>query len=163
MPAAWPYYVVLDTNIWISERLLQSSIGSAFLYAVTGAQSSIVLPEVVELEIIRVLPEMAERAVSNIRRDLTLLRQLSGHDLKGIAVPSALAIEEGIKERWKQLSGSLVPVPFTHDQAKSALRRIINGTPPCGGNNEQFRDCCIWDAATSMATDRIVYLAPWPL
>lgn len=158
MPAAWPYYVVLDANIWIAERLLQSSIGGAFLYAVTGAQSSIVLPEVVELEISRVLPEMAERAVGNIKRDFTLLRQLSGHDLKGVIVPSALGIEEGITERWKQLSGLLVRVPFTHDQAKSALQRVIQKAPPSGENNEQFRDCCIWDATVSMATDRVVHL-----
>ncbi len=62
-----PYYVVVDANIWIAERLLQSSIGSAFLYAVTGAKSAILLPEVVELEISRVLPDMAERAVGVIR------------------------------------------------------------------------------------------------
>jgi hypothetical protein len=39
-----PYYVVLDANIWVAERLLHSSIGSAFLYAVTRAKSSILLP-----------------------------------------------------------------------------------------------------------------------
>ncbi len=158
MPAAWQYYVVLDANIWIAERLLQSSIGSAFLYTVAGAQSSIVLPEVVELEIGRVLPDMAERAVGNIKRDLALLRQLSGHDLRGLIVPSALAIEEGIKERWEQLTGLLVRVPFTHDQAKSALQRVIRKAPPCGENNEQFRDCCIWDATVSTAMDRFVHL-----
>ena len=76
MPNAAPYYVVVDSNIWVAERLLQSSIGSAFLYAVTGAKSSILLPEVVELEIARVLPDLAERAVGIIRRELSLLRQL---------------------------------------------------------------------------------------
>src|SRR6202035_804829 len=134
-----PYYVVVDSNIWVAERLLQSSIGSAFLYAVASAKSSILLPEVIELEIARVLPEMAERSVGIIGRELSLLRQLSGHNLT-MTVPSALAIEEGIKERWKQLSGLLIPVPFTHDQAKSALQRVICKLPPSGDNNEQFRD-----------------------
>jgi PIN domain len=152
-----PYYVLLDTNIWVAERLLQSSIGSALLYALTRTKSSILLPEVVELEIAWVLPNMAERAVGRIRADLSLLRQLSGHNLT-ITAPSALAIEDGIKERWSELSGLLVRMPFTQDQAKSALRRVINKAPPSGENNEQFRDCCIWDAAVSMATDRIVHL-----
>jgi hypothetical protein len=168
-----PYYVLLDTNIWVAERLLQSSIGSALLYALTRTKSSILLPEVVELEIARVLPDMAERAVGRIRGDLSLLRQLSGHNLT-VTAPSALAIEDGIrerwsqlsagaiengiKERWSQLSGLLVRIPFTHDQAKSALRRVINKAPPSGENNEQFCDCCIWDAAVSMATDRVVHL-----
>jgi hypothetical protein len=157
MPDATPYYVAVDTNIWVEERLLQSSIGRAFLYAVTGAKSSILLPEVVELEIARVLPDMAEQAVGRIKRDLSLLRQLSGQDVT-VTAPSALAIEEGIEDRWKQLSGLLIPVPFTLDQAKSALQRIIRKAPPSGKNNEQFRDCCIWEAVLSAATDRVVHL-----
>jgi hypothetical protein len=122
MPDIPPYYVVLDANIWIAERLLQSSIGSAFLYAVTAAKASLLLPEVVELEIERVLPDMAERAVTVIEREVSLLRQLSGHKLL-ITAPSALAIEEGIKERWKQLTGLLVRVPFSYDLA--TFRRKI--------------------------------------
>jgi hypothetical protein len=153
-----PYYVLLDTNIWVAERLLQSSIGSAFLYALTRTKSSILLPEVVELEIARVLPDKAEQAVGRIRSELSLLRQLSGHNNLSVNAPSALAIEEGIKERWSQLSGLLIRIPFTLDQATSALRRVINKAPPSGENNEQFRDCCIWDAAASMATDRVVHL-----
>src|SRR6266480_3535819 len=126
-----PYYVVIDTNLWIKERLLQSSV--------TGAKSSILLPEVVELEIAWVLSELAEQAVGRIKSDLSLLRQLSGQDAT-VAAPSALAIEEGIRERWKQLGGLLVRVPFTLDQAKPALRRVIRKMPPSGSNNEQFCD-----------------------
>jgi hypothetical protein len=93
MPDVAPYYVLLDTNIWVTERLLKSSIGDAFLYALTRAKSSILLPEVVELEIARVLPDMAERAVGVIKRELSLLRQLSGHNLT-VTAPSTLAIED---------------------------------------------------------------------
>jgi hypothetical protein len=157
MPDVAPYYVLLDSNVWVAERLLQSSIGSALLYALARTNSSILLPEVVELEIARVLPDMAERAVGRIRGELSLLRQLSGHNLT-VTAPSASAIEDGIKQRWSQLNGLLIRTPFTHDQAQSALRRVINKAPPSGENNEQFRDCCIWDAAVSMATDRVVHL-----
>jgi hypothetical protein len=129
----------------------------AFLYALTRTKSSILLLEVVELEIARVLPDMAERAAGRIGGDLSLLRQLSGHNLT-VTAPSASAIEDGIKERWSQLSGLLIRMPFTQDQAKSALRRVINKAPPSGENNEQFRDCCIWDVAVCMATDRVVHL-----
>ena len=48
MSAPQPFFVLLDANIWVAERLLQSSIGSALLYALTGANASILLPEVVE-------------------------------------------------------------------------------------------------------------------
>jgi hypothetical protein len=48
---------------------------------------------VIELEIARVLPDMAERAVGVIKRELSLLRQLSGHNLT-VTAPSTLAIED---------------------------------------------------------------------
>lgn len=35
-----PYSVILDANIWVAERLLQTSIGSAVLYALTFARAS---------------------------------------------------------------------------------------------------------------------------
>jgi hypothetical protein len=157
MPKTVPYYIVLDTNIWVSERLLQSSIGAALLYAVAGAKGKIGLPEVVEREISRVLPDMAEKAVNIIRREAALLRQLSGHSMM-VTGPTRLAVLEGIAERWKQLAGVIERSAFTFDQAQSALTRIIDKLPPCGDNNEQFRDCCIWDAAVSSAGGRIVNL-----
>jgi hypothetical protein len=158
VPDVAPYYVLLDSNVWVAERLLQSSTGSAFLYALARTNSSILLPEVVDLEVAHVLPDMAEQAVGRIRNELSLLRQLSGHTELSVAAPSASAIEEGIKERWRQLSGLLIRIPFTQDQAKSALQRVITKAPPSGKNNEQFRDCCIWHAAVSMATGRVVHL-----
>jgi hypothetical protein len=45
-----PYFLLLDANVWVTERLLRSSIGSALLYAVTGAGALIGLPEIVETE-----------------------------------------------------------------------------------------------------------------
>ena len=115
------------------------------------------LPEVVELEVNRVLPNLAERAVAIIGRETSLLRQLSGHKML-FTGPTALAIKDGIDERWKQLDGLLTRVPFTHEQAKSALNRVIWKSPPSGENNEKFRDCCIWDAAMSVASGRVVHL-----
>jgi hypothetical protein len=152
-----PYCVVLDANVWVAERLLQSSIGSAVLYAIAGANALIGLPEVVEIEVNGVLRNMAEKAVAGIGRDSSLLRQLSGQQLKYVA-PTTLAIREGIEHRWKQLDGVLIRIPFTHDQAKSGLNRVINKSPPSGENNEQFRDCCIWEAALSLAAERSVHL-----
>ena len=157
MSQAAPYCVVLDANVWVAERMLKSSLGNALLYALTGAKASIGLPEVVELEVNRVLPEMAERAVSVVGRETSLLRQLSGQNLM-FTGPTALAIREGIADRWKQLGGLVVRVPFSQEQAQSALARIIAKTPPCGENNEQFRDCCIWQVSVSLAEKCDVHL-----
>ncbi len=157
MSEAEPFHILLDSNVWITERLLQSAIGSALLYAVASAKASIVLPEVVELEVNRVVPELAKKAVAVIGREASLLRQLSGHNLF-FTGPSAVAIKDGIKDRWEKLGGVLVRIPFTHEQARSALSRVIRKGAPSGDNNEQFRDCCIWHAALSAASDRTVHL-----
>ena len=151
------FTIVLDANVWVAERLLQSSLGGALLYAVAKAQATLGVPEVVELEVNQVLPEMAEGAARNIKRDIAILRQLSGQQLM-VTGPTLLAVQEGIAQRWKQLSGSIERVPFDFEQANSALSRIMQKTAPCGENNEQFRDCCIWHAALTLGSDRPVHL-----
>jgi len=158
MPNSSPTFtVVLDANVWVAERLLQSSLGGALLYAVAQAQATLGVPEVVEREVNQVLPEMAEAAARNIERDIAILRQLSGQQMIATG-PTLLAVQEGIAQRWKQLSGSIARVPFDFEQANSALSRIMQKTAPCGENNEQFRDCCIWHAALTLAADRPVHL-----
>lgn len=151
------YCVLLDANVWVAERLLQSSIGSALLHALARANASIALPEVVELELNEVLLGLAEKAIEGIDTHTSLLRHLSGQWLLYTA-PSKLAIQEGINRRWEQLGGLLRRVPFTHEQAKSGLSRVIKKLPPSGQNNEQFRDCCIWEAARTLAVGCRVYL-----
>ena len=56
-----PFCVLLDANVWVAERLLQTSIGSAFLYALTASKATIGLPEIVEEEVNGALSERAEK------------------------------------------------------------------------------------------------------
>jgi len=157
MDANKEYFVLLDANVWVAERLLQSSIGSAVLYALAESKAFIGLPEVVELEVNDVLRALAEKAVTNIANASSLLRHLSGQRLHYTA-PTVAAISDGIAERWRLLDGVLQRIPFSHDHARSALNRVISKVSPSGENNEQFRDCCIWEAALQLARERTVYL-----
>jgi PIN domain-containing protein len=151
------YYVILDTNVWVTERLLQSNVGSALLHALTETNARIGVPEVVETEVKNVLLDLADGAVAAITKNNSLLQQLSGQKLTYMA-PTASAIKEGIEGRWKQLEGALTRIPFTFEQAKAALDRVMKKLPPSGPNNEQFRDCCIWETALSLASERTVHL-----
>ncbi len=153
-----PYFVILDTNIWVTERLLQSSLGSAVLYAVAADGASIVLPEIVEMEVNKVLEQQAEKAVADFRKNADFLRQISGHQKVLHSLPTSKAISDGIARRWKELSGVLIRAPFTIEQARSSLIRILNHLPPSGENNEQFRDCCIWASAVELSESRVVHL-----
>jgi hypothetical protein len=94
-----PYYVVLDANIWVTERLLQSSMGSAILFALTSSGASLGLPEIVEMEVNTVLTAEAERAVEGLRKSARLLRQLSGQKTLHQA-PTREAIQEGLSSPW---------------------------------------------------------------
>lgn len=155
-----PYYVVLDANVWVAERLLRSSIGSALLLGLTSSRALLALPEVVEMEVNRVLAQQASQAIEAFRKSANFLRQISGqHSLHGI--PTTQAIEGGLKRRWDELAGLLERHPsFSIEIARAALRRVIEKTPPSGQNNEQFQDCCLWEASIILAVDRPVYLGP---
>jgi hypothetical protein len=151
------YCVILDSNIWVTERLLHTSIGSAFLYSLAGSDGTIVLPEIVETEVTSILLDQGEKAVAEIARAARLLRQMSGHTLNYTA-PTIAAMKEGIANRWQQLTGRLQRTAFTFDHAKAALQRIYDAKPPCRQNNEQFRDCCIWEVAKLGARTKPVHL-----
>src|ERR1700722_573173 len=107
-----PFCVILDANVWVAERLLQSSIGSAVLYALTSTGASLGLPETVELEVNTVLVAEAEKAVEGLRKSARLLRQLSGQKTLHQA-PTAERIQEGIARRWAELGGLLEKTPFS--------------------------------------------------
>ncbi|WP_315716485.1 MULTISPECIES: PIN domain-containing protein [unclassified Bradyrhizobium] len=151
------YCLLLDANVWVSERMLHSSVGSAVLFAVAANSATIVLPEIVELEVDRVLKNEAGKASAALRKSVDLLRQLSGHERILQPVPTEKAIHEGMARRWKELDGVIVRAPFTFEQARASLQRILNHAPPCGENNEQFRDCCIWETVLEFSASRIVH------
>jgi hypothetical protein len=74
-----PFHKILDANAWVSERLLQTTIGSALLYAVSTARAALVLPEVVQFEVNSVLSEHAQAAIEDIRKGIALLKHVSGN------------------------------------------------------------------------------------
>jgi PIN domain-containing protein len=157
MPDDVPFYVVLDANVWVAERLLLSSLGSAVLFSLTGAHALIGLPEVVESEVKSVLTAQAEEAVEGVRKNTHLLGQLS-RQREMHHVPTSEAIQEGMEQRWAELGGILKRIPFSLEQAKAALIRVVEKILPSGANNEQFRDCCIWEAASGLSAEHPVHL-----
>jgi hypothetical protein len=151
-----PYCLVIDTNIWVAERLLRSSVGSALLYTLTGSKAFIGLPEVIELETSRTLEGQAKKALDTLRSNVDFLRQLSEHSAR-LPVPTEHAVQEGIARRWKDLDGMLVRAPFTLEQARLALQRTMDHLPPSSDNNEQFRDCCIWESVLGFLDSHTVH------
>ncbi|MCA8885931.1 MAG: DUF4935 domain-containing protein, partial [Hyphomonadaceae bacterium] len=135
----------------------QTSIGGAALHAVVKDEGRIVLPEVVEREVAQVLSDLADKAAATIEDKSRFLRQLSGRDMH-ILAPSREAITASIRDRFDKLAGILERVPLTIEHAQAALAKILSKEAPCGVNNEQFRDCCIWQVALEAAARREVHL-----
>ncbi len=151
------HYILLDSNALVSERLLLSALGSAMLHSAAKHTVTILLPEIVERETTVVLLRLANEAAEDMHKAADLISQLANHP-QAIIVPSQEAIAQALSERWNAISGIVERVPFTFEQARFALDRILAKLPPCGPNNEQFRDCCIWDVALSKASEAPVHL-----
>jgi len=149
--------VLLDSNVWIGERMLHSPLGAALLYALVQAGGRIALPEIVRREVDAVLLRDFDRTIETMDKSARWIRQLTGRHVS-VTAPSRIAAEAAFRERWTGLAGTLAEVPFTLDQANAALDKILRRDPPSGPNNEQFRDCCIWEAALELAASVPVHL-----
>ncbi len=136
--------IVLDTNVWRESNCLRAP--SAISLVDTGILlgAMIGLPEVVERELKILWRDDAEDSLEVAQRfERTIGRALS--------LPTIEQIEHVLAGRLEELASLIVRVPLTIEHARGALDRIDQHLPPCGQNNEQFRDCAIWEAALELA------------
>ena len=138
-----PLLVVPDTNALTSNYLLQTTAGSALADVLSRGNGRILLPEVVELELknvfARKLAEDAEKAADRLRGLEAIIQK------ELLRVPDGTGFTAAIEQRLAELDPLVLREPFTFEIAQAALMRVIEKRPPSGSNNEQFRDCCIWE------------------
>jgi hypothetical protein len=155
-----PNCVVLDTNVWISQNLLRSPATSALLFSMIRAGSLLGLPEVIELEI----KKQALRAARELRNDIAqhtrqlglLLGTPARHILDEEDLPTDEQILGAIQTRISALETMIVRIPFTHEHAKRALKRVLDEIPPNNPKDQQFKDSAIWEAMLELAGERTV-------
>ena len=73
-------------------------------------------------------------------------------------VPPSAKIVAAIEARFNELESLFESVPLTLEHARSALRRVNDGSPPNGPKNQQFKDSLIWEAALNLAERFHVHL-----
>jgi hypothetical protein len=61
----------------------------------------------------------------------------------------------GLCQQIKILGGIMKRISLSPEHAKAALRRVVGKIPPSGVNNEQVRDCCIWEVAFELSSERL--------
>jgi hypothetical protein len=142
--------VVLDSNIWISERMLRHGNGSAFRLFLARQNARLVLPEIVQLEVRRKMEESISGLIRDMENSYQQLLAYTG-SLKEMLLPSTGQVMKSIEDAFKDVGGECVFVPFSLESAKSSLEKCLRHEPPSGSNNEQFRDGVIWADCLNLA------------
>ena len=147
--------VLLDANAWVAEAMLNSFQGRSLIDLLAQSGGKILLPEIVEKEVTKEICSAAKSAADKAANEIGRLNSLTRQEINFVQ-PSSEDVKTRIKVNLEELQQLLVRNDFTFDHAKQALERILSKLPPCGSNNEQFRDACIWqDCLTYGRNDRI--------
>lgn len=148
--------VVLDSNIWVTELGLNSTLSSATKLFLKRKKARIALPEIVRLETEYKLRERLQAFINNIKDNQRQALALFGK-LNEIELPDDRDIDEKIRNLFN-VGVDLVEIPFTLESAKSSLLKTIKGEPPSSKGNQQFKDGVIWADCIKLLENNDVYL-----
>jgi hypothetical protein len=157
--------IVLDTNIWLKELVLNSSSGSALRFFLNHHSARLAVPEVVRLEVQINLRKTIEEAVKNIENGNRKLLTLFG-SMEEVILPTETEINNLILGIFSGLNIEIIDVPFTLESARSSFLKTIEKVAP-SHNNQQFKDGVLWanclelleqDTVIFATEDRAFYL-----
>jgi hypothetical protein len=149
-------YVILDSNIWISELGLNSSLGAAARFFFKSQGAIVVLPEVIKLETERHLKSELTKYVSEVRKKHRELLTVFGK-LKELVLPDDAAIEAKVASVFGECQIEISEVPLSLQSAKSSFLKVIDKAPP-SDKNQQFKDGVIWAECLRLLDTADVYL-----
>lgn len=149
--------VVLDTNIWLGELALNSSLGAAVRFFLRQRNAQLAVPEVVRLEVERNFREKLNEFVANVRDNHRQLLAVFG-TLKEVVLPDDAAIQSKVAEIFSGVGVKLLNVDFSFESAKSSFLKTIEKLPP-SGQNQQFKDGVLWaDCVSLLQHDEVFFV-----
>lgn len=131
-------YIVLDSNIWLSELGLNTSKGAATRFYIKQKQAKLALPEVIKEEVERNLYNFLSTNSKDIQKKHRQLLAVFGQ-LKEVVLPSEDEIEARANSLFDEVKVEIHQIPFTIESARSSLLKINDKQPP-SDNNQQFKD-----------------------
>lgn len=137
-------------------RLLRTPLGAALTNAVLRVDGLLGLPQIVEEEIIKHTVKAGSEAATQIRKNIEKVEMLVGW-VDDFAVPTDETFKASAEERLRELEDLLKRVPFDFEQAKAALQRVMNETPPNGPKRQQYKDSVIWESVLELSRDYTVH------
>jgi predicted nucleic acid-binding protein len=150
-------YVVLDTNVWVyTTRLLSTALGASFLHSITRGGYRIWIPHVIEMELRKHVHKSLKEAIAEIDKGYRTIQIVMG-SRDDYQVPSDEEIAARLDKRLAELEPIVERGDFTFEDAKNALARVLDATPPNWGKDQQFKDSAIWEAILRLASKSDVH------
>jgi len=148
--------IVIDTNIWLSELGLRSSLGSAVRYFSRQKGAKIGIPEIVKLEAEVKLRKQLNELIENILKNHRQLLAIFG-ELKEVVLPNEEQIEERVSSLFTDLGLDIIEIPFSLESARDSFLKTIFKEPP-SDKSQQFKDGVLWADCVSLLSEDDVYL-----
>ena len=149
-------YVVLDSNIWISELGLKSTLGSAVRFYLKRNEAKLAIPEVIKLESEHNLRNRLNEYISSIQKNHSNLLSIFGK-LKEVVLPNSEEIAELIRGLFSNLDVDFIEIPFSMESAKSSFYKTIDKLPP-SDKSQQFKDGVLWADCVGLLSEGNVHL-----
>jgi hypothetical protein len=147
--------VVVDTNEWVSTKWFATPVGQAFCDFISSGQALLAIPEVLHVELEKHRADLLSSLISRASASLEDLERMSG--IRRVP-PTIGEVEAGVSARLARVLETAVQLEITQEQARYALKRINEGSPPNGPKNQQAKDSLLWEACLELAETRQVYL-----
>ena len=136
-------FFVFDANIWIAQQGLTSTLGSATKLYIKHKGGSIVLPQVVRLEVERHLESDMNEWIESISKNHRKLLSVFG-ELKEIVLPDEKKVRAHVEGFFTNVGLELREIPFDLESAWASFMKTIDKVPP-SHKQQQFKDGVIWE------------------
>lgn len=155
-------YIIFDSNIWISELGLNTTLGAAVRFFVKSKQATAVLPEVIRLETERNLKAALTKYVADLEKNHRQLLTVFGK-LKEMILPDQAAIEEKVASVFGACQLELLEIPLSLNSARSSFLKTVDKVPP-SDKDQQFKDGVIWaEILVLLEKDDVFFVTEEPL
>lgn len=148
--------VIFDTNVWISDLVLTSNVGSAVRFFLREQNARIGLPEVVKLEAEYHLRTKINDHIEEIRSSHRQLLSVFGR-LKEVVLPDNQEVEGLIAKLFHTLGVPIEEIPFELDSARASLVRAVTKLPP-SDRSQQFKDGVLWEDCLKILSRDSIFL-----
>ena len=150
--------VVLDTNIWVSEFGLNSSLGAATRFFLRQKGARIALPQVVRLETEHHLRNDLRKYIGDIGKNYRQILSIFG-TLKEVLLPDDAAIESKVTDVFSNLGVELIEIAFSLESARASFLKTVDRVPP-SDTTQEFKDGVLWaDCITLLKSDDVYLVA----